>query len=139
MSNGHVEAFVRDSQSYLLEKATQYRGSRYLEKAAPESLDIREWNLKANIWTTDGDGRVSGITSPVRREFFHTKIVELEAERKIRSGSRVESRFDEAAIINEASRDYTPINLRRRLYLGSRARYLRACTFGGGIGGDLYL
>lgn len=97
MSNAHVDAFVKDPQSYLKARTTQYGESRYLAKAAPEWLDIREKNLQANIWTTYNDGRVRGITDPARREFFHTKIIELEAERQIRSGSRGNIRFDEAA------------------------------------------
>jgi len=112
MSSAAVDAFVKDPQSYLEARVAQYGVSRYLEKAAPELLDIREKNLYANIWTMYSDGRVRGITDPARREFFFTKIIELEAERKLRAGSRGNIQFDEAAIRDLASRDYTPIRPR---------------------------
>ena len=98
-------------QSYPEARAAQYGISRYLEKAAPELLDIREKRLHANIWTTYSDGKVRGITDPARREFFFTKIIELEAERKLRGGSG-DIQFDEAEIRRLASRDYTPIKPR---------------------------
>ena len=104
-------SFVKNPQSYLEARAAQYGISRYLAKAAPELLDIREKNLHANIWTTYNDGRVRGITDPAHREFFFTKIIELEAERKLR-GSRGNIQSDEAAIRDLASRDYTPISPR---------------------------
>jgi hypothetical protein len=82
-----VDAFVKDPQSYLEARAAQYSVNRYLEKAAPELLDIREKDLHANTWTTYSDGRVRGMTDPARCEFVFTKIIELEAERKLRAGS----------------------------------------------------
>jgi hypothetical protein len=112
MSNACVDAFVKDPQSYLKARVTQYGVNRYLAKAAPEWLDIREKNLHANIWTTYNDGRVRGITDPVRREFFFTKIIELEAERQFRTGPHGNIQFNEAAIMALASRGYTPISPR---------------------------
>ena len=102
MSSAAVDAFVKDPQSYLEARAAQYSVGRYLEKAALELLDIREKDLHANTWTTYSDGRVRAITVPARREFFFTKIIELEAERKLRAGSG-DIQFDEAEITRLAS------------------------------------
>jgi hypothetical protein len=111
MSSAAVDAFIRDPQSYLEARVAEYGGTRYLEKTAPELLDVREKDLRANTWTTYSDGRVRAIPDPARRQFFFTKIVELEAERNLRAGFG-DIQFDEAAIRRLASRDYTPIRPR---------------------------
>ena len=111
MTSAAVDAFVNDPQSYLEAKAAEYGVRRYLEKATPELLDIRDKDLRTNTWTTHNDGRVQAITDPARREFFFTKIIELEAERTLRAGSN-HIQFDEAAIRRSASRDYTLIRPR---------------------------
>ena len=91
--------------------ATTYGKRRYLEKAAPELLDIREKDLSANTWTTNSDGSVRAILEPARRQFFFTKLIELQAERQLRAGVG-DIQFDETAITRLASRDYTPSRLR---------------------------
>jgi hypothetical protein len=107
-----VNDFIKDPPSYLRARAVQYGASRYLEKASLEQLDNREKHLYANIWTTYNDGSVREITNPGRREFFFSKIIELEVERKLRLGSRGNIQFDEAAIMDLACRSYTPVRPR---------------------------
>ena len=46
-----------------------------------------EKDLLANTRTTYGDGRVRAITDAAHRQFFFTKIIELEAECLPRAGS----------------------------------------------------
>lgn len=106
-----LDDFIQDPQSYLEARAAEYGARRYLENAAPELLDLREKDLRANIWTTYGDGSVRAIPEPARRQFFFTKIIELEAERKLRAGSG-DIQFDEAAIRHLATCDYTPVRPR---------------------------
>ena len=111
MRSAAIDAFIRDSQSYLEARAAGYSRRRYLEKAALGLLDNREKDLRANTWTTNSDGNVRAILDPARREFFFTKIVELDVERTLRAGSKV-FQFDEAAIRRLASRGYNAIRLR---------------------------
>jgi hypothetical protein len=111
MSSAAVDAFIRNPQSYLEARAAEYAQRRYLENAALGLLDIREKDLVANTWTTYGDGRVRAITDPARRQFFFTKIIELEVERNLRAGSG-DIHFDEAAIRHIASCEYKPIRPR---------------------------
>lgn len=115
MTSAAVAAFIRDPRSYLAMRAAEYSRTRYLERAGPELLDIRERDLYANTWTTDNNGSVRAIPDPARREFFFSKIVELEKERRLRAQSSDNIQFDEAAISRLASRDYTPIRPARHL------------------------
>jgi hypothetical protein len=108
MNSTVIETFIRDPRSYLATRAAEYGRARYLQKADPELLDIRDRDLHANTWTTHSDGAVRAIPDPARREFFFTKLVELAAERSLRSGYG-DIQFDEASIRSLASRDYIPI------------------------------
>src|ERR1051326_4035417 len=111
MTTASIAHFVTDPRSYLEPRASAYGNRRYLENAAPELLDVREKQLHANIWTTDGEGAVRAIADPARREFFFTKIIELAVERRLRTGSG-DIQFDEGEIRRVASRAYRPIQLR---------------------------
>ena len=117
---GHV-SLPLDPNPIDLQRAweAEYASSLYLREAHPQMLADRYDNLIQNLWSTDRDGNVQKPRHPDRRMHVLRLIFHVIQEQTRRGNPPPSGKFDEQAMIDEATSTYEPPRMTSRIVGGA--------------------